>query len=364
MMKIINLPINQTSFGFCGYNILNELYERKYDDFILQDIGQPQLTSFDKRRDDLDFIAWLNNKRDKFLSKYKRDQNSIRLWHINGSEACIGDNRTLFTFNESDSLTETEVNILNSYNNIIVSCNYSKNVFEESGVTVPVHVIPLGFDKLHFNNNLKRKIPNEVCSLTVNGKLEKRKGHFELIPLLKKKFGNNHKFIINLCVYNIHLKPEQNSQILNQLLQGQKPFNFNIHPFYYTLSELNDLYSNTDIILNGSYAESFSIPDFTCAALGKYAVVNNAAGVQEWSNDKNCILVNPDRKEPMVDNMFFPGTGDFNIGNWSVWDNDNFSSAIDIAIEKWKSNKINQEGLLLQDQFSWKNSVDKLLNII
>ena len=363
-MKILNLPVNSTSFGNVSFGILNELYERKYDDFILQYLNQPDLRSFNYRREDNNFINWLNEKSDNFLSRYKRDYHTMRLWHINGSESFVGDARTLYTFNESDSLTPVEVNILNSHNQIIVSCDYSRQVFEDSGVESLINVVPLGFDKSHFNNNLKRKVPSQVCSILINGKFEARKGHLKLIPLVLNKFANNPNYLINLAVYNIHLSPEDNNRILSQFFPKGKPYNVNIHPFYSTLSELNDLYSNIDIVLDGSYAETWSIPSFTCTALGKYSVVNNASGIKEWANENNSVLVNPSNKEPMKDNMFFSGEGNFNVGNWSVWDEDDFSAGIDKAIKLWKSNPINSEGLKLQEEFTWAKSVDKLLSVI
>jgi len=366
-MKIIQLAINPTSFGNCSIGILNELYKRNYNDFILSDIGNPDLSTFDKLRNDEGFINWLNDKRTNFLEKYSREYNKFSLWHINGSENSISNNNTLETFFELDSITPTEKNILNQQNRVVVTSQYTKDVFIDGGVTVPIDIIPLGFDSLHFyNKEEKRKIPEEICSWTVGpSKFENRKRHLKTIKLWIKKFSNNPKHILNIAVYNPFLKPEDNQRILGALFDGKpKPFNCNILSYLPSNAEVNDLLNMTDIIINGSGAEGWSLPDFNAAALGKHVICHHNTGMKEWANEGNATLVEASIKIPAADGMFFRPDGPFNVGNIFDYDEQEFLDKLDVVYDKWKANRINTEGLKLAEQFTWTKTVDKILEVI
>lgn len=365
-MKILNIPVNNLSFGNVSFGILNELYNREYNDFLIQDIGQPNLSAFDKIRSDSKFLDWFNPKRDKFLSKYNKEFNTLKLWHIANSETSVSKKQFLFTFHELDQLTENEVNILNNQEHVFVSTSYSKDVFESHGVQVPVTVVPLGFDNLHFSvNEERKKVPSNICVWYICGKFENRKRHEKTIKAWIKKYGNQPNHILNLSIYNSFFSPEQNQAVLSHLFEGKpKPFNVNIHGYYDTLAEVNNILNVSDIAIDMSGAEAWSIPSFNAVALGKHAIIHNNTGMKEWANDENSVLIEPSDKISAVDNVFFKPNSDFNVGNIFDYDVEEFSDKLDVVYNKWKSNPINTNGLKLQDQFTWKKSVDKILEVI
>jgi hypothetical protein len=62
--------------------------------------------------------------------------------------------------------------------------------------------------------------------------------------------------------------------------------------------------------------------------------------------------------------MFFQKGTDFNQGQIFDWDEDDFISACEEAIKKTKSNPINEEGLKLQEEFTYSKTLDKLLELV
>lgn len=364
-MKIFCLPVNNLSFGNVSFGLLNELYKCNITDIILKDIGDPNLSAFDKRRNDDKFINWLNTLRADFLSRYKNNYPSFRMWHINGSESSYSKDQSLFCWHELDQITPVELNILNQHKHIFVSSNYTKQVFEDGGVEPPITVLGLGFDDLHFvESNDRKKIPDDVCVWYHSGKFEKRKRTEEIIRLWKKKFGGNQKHLLNLMTYNSFRSPEDNNALLANALNGYKDVNINILPFYETLSEVNQIMNMSDITIALSGGEGWDLPLFNSLCLGKHAVAHYATGPMDYLTEENSVLVQSTGKEPMQDGVFFAGQGDFNIGNVFTWDEDAASEAMDAAYKRWQGNRVNEAGKKLKERFTWKGVIDKVLEVL
>lgn len=363
--KIFNLPLNGTSFGAVSISIAKELYDRKYEDILINNIGSPSLDSFDLLRSDEPFINWLNQKGGSFLDKYSRDFPAFKLWHINGSDGAVSKVQNLFTFHETDTITPTEKNILNNQDTIMVSCEYTKDVMESCGVTSKIVKIPLAFDSLHFKTtDDRKKISPTVCSFLVAGKFEQsRKRHVKTIQAWIKKFGGNPKFLLNLAIYNPFLSPEDNNKVMLMILNGQpKPFNVNIHPFYATLTEYNQLLNFTDVVIVMGN-EAWDLPAFSAACLGKHVVAHNCGGIKEWANEDNATLIESTEKFPCYDNLFFKEGQPFSQGNFFDYSEDDLINGIEVAYKKWESSPINKEGLKLAEQFTWAKTVDKILEV-
>ena len=56
--------------------------------------------------------------------------------------------------------------------------------------------------------------------------------------------------------------------------------------------------------------------------------------------------------------------GQSNQGNILNWQEDDFVSACELAIKRVQANKVNEAGLKLQEDFSEKKSLDRLLEIV
>ena len=362
----LQLPINSTSLGQCSTNILYEVYTRGLKPNIFP-IGGIDLSSFDGLLDE-GFSYWLRECIDKAIGEYKKSEPSLRLWHLNGSQETISKYNFLYSFIELDNVTPTEKNIISNHEKVFFPCDYNVNICKRSGCE-NVEKIPLGFNYLAFKEVKAPKYKNGEIVIGVVGKLEKRKNHPKVIKILSEKYGNRSDIKIHLHVYNPFLdqqNPQRCAQInqglITQYCGGQIPYNFNIYGFFPKLSELNQSYNIMDIIVDGSGGESFSLPSFSVAALGKQSVIHYNSGMKEWANDKNSFLVEPNGKIPAADGLFFPKEGKFNIGNIYDFSEEEMAEKIDEAIKAIKGGKKNEEGKKLQSQFTWKNSCDKLLN--
>lgn len=358
------IPINNLSFGYVGFQILQELYNKKVD-FSLFPIGplKPEnFDSFDKANPD--FVKYVFSSASSSLKTYNKKDPTLRLWHIGGSQESVGENQVLLTFFELDQITETEANILNNQKAVIVTSEEAKQVFLRGGVKVPIFYVPLGFDKTYFHKTNKRYYSDEITTFLISGKLEFRKATAEVIQAWVKKFGNNPLFRLHINVYNPFLSPEDNKNILNQIYQGKRYTNVvdNL-PYVKTLSEVNDTYNSCDIVIDMGN-EGWSLPSFHTTGLGKHAILLNCAGIKGWATSQNAVLVQPSGKKQVYDNIFFHKGVPFNQGNIYCFKEEDLLLAFDEAIKRKISNKINTEGLKIPSDFTWEKTVSKILNIL
>lgn len=360
----INLPINSVSFGDVGWNLMLELYKKDIHPNFFPIGNNLDITAFDKTQQD--FVSYLTLCAQKAIKRYKREYPCFRTWHIQGSEQSFSNDNYFFTFRELDQISEIERNILNNQKIVFVSCQETKEMFEEYGVTSKVVYCPLGFDNSHFYRKDKRYFNDGRISGLICAKFEERKATKRIIQLFLSKYKNNRNIHLILAITNVHFKPEDMNSIYNDIFGGQQPpFNVTILPYLRTRSELNDLYNSCDFIIDGSYYETWSLPTFTACAIGKHVLAHNVAGIKGWANNENSVLFEPFSKEIAHDGIFFhKDRNDFSFGNWYKWKDEDFMDGLEKVIKRVESNRLNSKGLELQKTFSWEKSINTILHEI
>jgi glycosyltransferase involved in cell wall biosynthesis len=360
-MAVLNLPINSVSFGQVSIGLLREAYSRGGEDhFVLPLNAQVDLES---QPPDKDFEEWILRKAEA-LSKskgYSRDDTSVKLWHLNPDSLSFPTNkRHLISFYELDSPTNMELNVVKNCDKVFFTSEYSCEVFRSKGCD-NVEYLPLFFDSYNFKQTNKTYYEDDRITFNLVGKLEKRKHHIKMIRAWVKKFGNNKKFFLNCSVYNHFLSQEENNNGIAQALDNEKPFNTNFLPWMKENSVYNDFLNSSDITLAMSGGEGWGLPEFHSVAMGSHAVVLNCNGYKSWANEKNSVLVEPEGKLPAHDGRFFLDGANVNQGNIFDWNEDKFIAACEEAVKRVEKNKLNEEGLKLQEDFKVSTTFDKIL---
>ena len=333
MQLIVEAPINRLSFGNVTYNILRQLWRKGVDVIWFPLSGNADFSAFDKI--DKDFGQWLQASANSANKKIKPNIPTFKLWHLNGSASRIGAKQFLYTFYELDQPTPDEINLAKFQNKVYFSSNYAADKFKESGVDAGV--LPVGFDE-DFHKTNKQYLNPDVVHFGLMGKFEKRKHTEKIIKLWLKKYGNDNKYQLTVCVTNPFLKDDENKSVLMDCLENKQYKNINFLPHLKTNSEVNDLLNSIDIDLTGlSGAEGWNLPAFNASCLGKWSI-----GI-----------------EPCYDGKFFQENSPFNQGNIHTWDSDIVSQAMDQAVSK--KGQINKAGEELKSKFSYSNAVDALI---
>jgi hypothetical protein len=355
----LHLPINGVSFGQVSTALLREYYQKGVQPFIFT-IGQVDLNT---QEPDQDFSKWIESCIKKSFEDYKRSVPVFKLWHLNHeSLSSYGKEQTLFTFYELDHPTTYEVNIAKNQSNLIVSSNHAKRVFESVGVD-NCHYVPLGFDKSNFKVKDQQYLEGKIV-FNLTGKLEKRKHHKEVIQAWLKKYGNNKDYVLQCAITNPFLKEDDFRNRISQILDSKSYFNVNFLGNMQKNVLYNDFLNSSNIIIGMSGGEGWGLPEFQSTALGKHAVILNGPGYQEWANNENAVMVEPNGKEEAADGVFFKKGGAFNQGNIFTFDKDEFIDGCEKAVERYKSSPINEEGLKLQQKFTYDKTIQSITDII
>jgi hypothetical protein len=265
------------------------------------------------------------------------------------------------SFHETSSPTETEVNICNNQEKVFFASNYTCDRFKLNGAK-NIAFCPLAFDKDSFSITQKQYLPKNITVFGLYGKLEpQRKRHLKVIKTWLSKYGNNKQFMLHCCTFNSFLKPEIQQKMLLEAVGNQRWWNVNFLPFLQTNKMFNDALNSANIVLGMSGGEIWGLPEFQSLCLGKHGVILNAHGYKEYADSKNAVLVEPNGEFEANDGMFFIKGMEFNQGNFYDWREEDFLVACDKAIERNKQNSVNEEGVKLQEQFTYKKSVDIIL---
>lgn len=356
----LHLPINGVSFGQVSTALLREFHKRGVQPSLFP-VGQIDFSSQDNVSNE--FNSWIQQCVKKAFETHDRETPVFKLWHLNqDSLSAFSKEQTLFTFYELDHPTSYEINIGRNQKKLIVSSNYAKGILEDHGLKNCTY-IPLGFDKDNFSikneNYLEGKIVFNLC-----GKFEKRKHHKKVIQAWLKKYGNNKDYVLQCAVSNPFLKEDAFKAAINQTLEGKQYFNINFLGMMQKNSLYNDFLNSGNICIGMSGAEGWGLPEFQSVALGKHAVILNATSYKDWATNENCVLVEPNGKEDSEDGVFFKKGNPFNQGQIFTFDDDEFIAGCEKAVERYKSKPINEEGIKLQEEFTYSKTVDKITELM
>ncbi len=354
----IEVPINPTSLGQIGYGILTELFHRNINPNIFIQGHGVDLKAF---LIEDGFVEWLQECISKASENFSDDQTTLSLWHINGSQKRLTKRSVLWTFHETDQLTGTEVNILKNYDKILVSSEFSKQVFSKY-LQNKVDICYPFFDDLHFYRTNREYLDKDVISYCLIGKSEKRKHTIDTIVTWAEKFGNNSKFRLNCCIFNPFIPIEEQTNELLAAFKGRVPLNINILPYQDTNTMVNSLMNACDVHISMSGAEGWSLPIFNALCLGKQVIASNDHAHKEFVSINNSILVEAGDKIDLIDNRFFVKGGQFNQGSFSSFNKNGFLNALDKSIPIAKERNV--EGEKLKEKFSLPKTVDKLLSYV
>ena len=355
----LHLPLNGVSFGQVSTALLREFHQRGVQPCLFT-IGKSDLSS---QETTADFNQWIESGIKKAFGEYDRDTPIFKLWHLNhDSLTSYAKEQTLFTFYELDHPTSIEVNIANNQHRTIVSSNYSKKILETYGVENCAY-IPLGFDKDNFHVKKEGYLKGKIV-FNLTGKLEKRKHHKEVIQTWLKKYGNNKDCVLQCAVANPFMKEEDFKANISQIMEGKSYFNINFLGMMQKNSLYNDFLNSGNIILGMSGAEGWGLPEFQSVALGKHSVILNASAYKEWVTNENSVLVEPSGKEDSADGVFFKKGNPYNQGQIFTFDEEAFIEGCEKAIERYKASPENAAGLELQERFTYKKTVDSIMEVM
>ena len=353
-----NAPINSVSFGQVAVAVLRELQRKSVDLSIFPIGGSIDLSSHNI---EAPFQQWLEHCTLSAASTHSRSNPALKIWHLNGGLESVSEKQVLLSFYELDSPTREEINVVKN-NKTLFTSKYTVEVFKQYGADC--EYLPLGFDAESFKVVDKQYFTDDRIIFNLCGKFEKRKNHEKTIKAWVKRFGNDKRYSLQCAIYNSFLKPEQNKNIFLGILGDNPPFNVQLVKPMQQNFLYNDFLNSGNIILGLSGGEGWGLPEFQSIALGKHGVLMNAHSYKSWAEESMACFVNPNGKLESHDGMFFIKGQPYNQGNIFDFNEDEFVAACEEAIKRYESSPLNEEGLKLQEKFTYSRTTDKILQAL
>lgn len=174
--------------------------------------------------------------------------------------------RVALTMFESSKIPPNWVPILNELDAVIVPSQFCKDVFEDCGITVPIHIVPLGIGELY--KPVKRPTSRPLTFLAFLDRGARKGGH-TAIQAFCLAFGDRSDVKLILKSRNPKLKiniTNDNIDIIQQDMSEQ---------------ELAALYGRCDVLINPNKGEGFGLIPREFAATGGVSLATNWGGTAD-----------------------------------------------------------------------------------
>jgi glycosyltransferase involved in cell wall biosynthesis len=257
---------------------------------------------------------------------------------------------------ESDAIPKIWVDTLNSiYDMVIVPDNYLVSIYVNSGVKIPIFVIPLGIYVQDLLNLPFKSAAGNPFTFGMSAGFWKRKNHIKLLEAFSKRFGNDEKFKLKLHGRFGPFKSEVEKAVKELGLKNVELFST---PF--SVKDYNQFMNEIDCYVFPSMGEGFSVTPRESLALGKPCIVTNNTAHKTICDSGYVVPLLANKKIPAVYEVF----GNQIIGNFYDCDvNDLSKSMMNVYDNFDEFSKKAQLGREWVKQYLWSELAPTYLNI-
>lgn len=213
-------------------------------------------------------------------------------------EKNFGSYKIGYTMLEVDGFPKEWVQQANLMDEVWVPSSFNRETFLASGLTKPVHVMPLGIDPHHFNPGIKGfPIPNRFTFLSVF-EWGERKAPEILLKAFSQEFSSAEPVLLLCKVSNIDPQVNVRKQVRDLRLDprgGRIEFIYNRSIPYH---QLGSLYRSADCFVLPFRGEGWGMPILEAMACGLPVIATNWSGPTEFLSPDNAYPLSPCRLIP------------------------------------------------------------------
>jgi glycosyltransferase involved in cell wall biosynthesis len=182
---------------------------------------------------------------------------------------------------------------------VLVGCEWNKDVFETSGVTKPVGVVPHGIASDSFNNVTPYNIEGVGDKFMFYSvfQWQERKNPKDLIKAYWHAFSGHDDVVLVLKTYRFGYSDEEKTAVRNEILNLKKLTPMPHYPKIILISdmltedEMLGLHARGDCYVSLDRGEGFGLGGFQAGACGNPIVITGFGGATEYAKDNNSYLV-------------------------------------------------------------------------
>jgi hypothetical protein len=197
-----------------------------------------------------------------------------------------GRHRIGYTMLEVDGFPEEWVRQANEMDEVWVPSAFNRDGLAASGVTKPVHVMPLGVDPDHFHTDIRAVAnPNGDFVFLANFEWNERKAPQLLLSVFNRTFRASEPALLVCKVLNRQWERNVTAEVRALGLQptgGRFAFLFNRE---YPYSQMGVLYRSADCYVSASRGEGWDMPLMEAMACGLPAIATDWGAHREFVHD-------------------------------------------------------------------------------
>lgn len=249
-----------------------------------------------------------------------------------------------FTMHESTRLPDANVKLLNKAAAIAVPCHWNKEVFERCGVERQIHVVPLGIDEAVFNYQPMNM--TGPCVFGAAGRLAhgvKRKGVLDVIDLFLEAFPGDEQVELHVKVHPDCPVPNYTEWPWLKITREHMPE-----------SGVAAWLKGITAFVTLSAGEGWGLWQHQAAAVGRPVVGCIYGGLREYLGDTSAYPVAYTEG----------GASDGYTGDWAIADRTSLVWQMrEVYKNREKAMAIGVEASRSASRFTWKSSIDRLLDV-
>ena len=197
-----------------------------------------------------------------------------------------------YTMLETTGIPKEWVRQANMMDEVWVPSQFNVETFRNSGVTVPIHIIPLGIDPNYFNPKIKSYKKHSKYTFLSIFEWGERKAPEVLLKAYSRAFKKTDDVLLLCKVFNNDKSVNVNTQIQNLNLPADGPeivflYNQNIQDY-----QMPTLYRSADCFVLPTRGEGWGMPILEAMACGLPTIATGWSAQKDFFNDKNGYLIN------------------------------------------------------------------------
>jgi glycosyltransferase involved in cell wall biosynthesis len=275
---------------------------------------------------------------------------------INVHKSITSPLKIAYSMFESDAIPPLWTHILNSYYDMVVVPDpYLISVYKNSGVKIPIFMVPLGIMIEDLLNVPQKEKSNDVFTFGMSAGFWRRKNHIKILQSFGERFGNDPKFKLKL-----HGRSGPYKYEIEKAVRDANYTNVELITSPLSVKDYNSFMEKVDCYVFPSMGEGFSITPREVMALGKPCIVSNNSSHGTICKSGLVIPINSIKKVPDLYEVF----GNQIIGNFYDCNNEDLTSAMVDVVNNYEQHltqaKLGREWV---KQYLWSELQPTYLNL-
>jgi glycosyltransferase involved in cell wall biosynthesis len=251
----------------------------------------------------------------------------------------------LFTMWETDKLTAADARKLNACGLVVVPSEWQVRCFRDSGVTVPLAVAPLGYDRLVFHDD--GSFP-KLCTFGTAGALVAgglRKNAQRMIDLFRRAFPSQ-------VDVRLRVKTSPNSPLVELYDDPRIDLVRAVLPH----KQLADWYRSLTAYVNGSFGEGFGLHLIEAMACGRPLITANYSGLTAFFDPTVGYA---------VDHTLVPVENEVYTGRWAEPSDDSIVARMrQVYADRAAARRLGMLSATRAQNFTWKAAGRQLAAVL